>query len=148
MDLGLRFWEVDFSRGIAVSGMIAFHLLYDLNFFHAASIDLSTLPWLVLSRGTASVFVFLVGVSLSLSYARLRIRGKPQSKTGKYLFRGLRILFYGVIISVVTWFFLGDDLVLFGILHLIGLSIILSIPLLDKSPRILFSAGILLASLF
>jgi len=148
MDLDSRFWEVDLLRGVAVSTMIAYHLLYDLNFFHATSIDLSTLPWLLLGRGTASVFVFLVGVSLSLSYARAGIRDKTLNKTRKYLHRGIRILSYGFFISFVTWFFLGDDMVVFGILHLIGLSIILSIPLLDKSPRLLFSAGILLVSLF
>ncbi len=148
MDLELRFWEVDFLRGIAVVGMITFHLIYDLCFFHVSSIELSTLPWLLLGRGTASVFIFLVGVSLSLSYARSRLKGKPPNKTRKYLNRGTRILSYGFFISIVTWVFLGDDMVVFGILHLIGLSIILSIPLLDKSPRHLFTAGALLFVLF
>ncbi len=52
-----------------------------------------------------------------------------------------------IIAAPVTWVFLGDDFVLFSILHLIGVSIILSIPPLDKNPRVLFSAGILLLSM-
>ncbi|CAN5252470.1 hypothetical protein BH24ACT17_BH24ACT17_13030 [soil metagenome] len=48
---------------------------------------------------------------------------------GKYLARGLRILAYGMVLTVV-FLALGMGVVAFGILHLIGVSIILAYPFL------------------
>ncbi|OYT26551.1 MAG: hypothetical protein B6U97_03530, partial [Candidatus Altiarchaeales archaeon ex4484_96] len=143
-----RLWEIDLLRGVAVLGMITYHLAFDLSYFNVADIGLHAALWTMVGRATASVFVFLVGVSLSLSYSRLKLKGGETKKTRRYLLRGLKIFLYGVVITAVTWFFLDEDFVLFGILHLIGSSIILSIPLLDEKPRTLFFAGILLACFF
>jgi uncharacterized membrane protein len=76
---------------------------------------------------TAGLFLFLVGVSLAISRARATLTG--WSLFGKYLARGLRILAYGVVLTVV-FLALGMGLVAFGILHLIGISIILAYPFL------------------
>jgi uncharacterized membrane protein len=48
----------------------------------------------------------------------------------KYLLRGLQLLGLGMIITVVTYFLVGSGFVIFGILHLLGLSTILAYPFL------------------
>ena len=71
--------------------------------------------------------VFTSGVSLAISRVRTSLTG--WRLFGKYLARGLRILAYGVALTVV-FLALGMGVVAFGILHLIGISIILAYPFL------------------
>lgn len=126
---GGRFWEVDAARGIAILMMAFYHLSYDLEAFGGYGIDVTTGWWAFFSDTIASLFLFLVGVSLAISHARA-VAGDPgRSLFLKYLFRGLRIVGYGMLLTLVTWY-LGVGIIVFGILHLIGVSIILAYPLL------------------
>lgn len=115
-----RFWEIDFLRGIAIIMMVMFHFLWDLNHFYNFDISVSKGFWNVFQITTASLFLFLVGVSLTIS--------NTNNNAGyiKYLKRGLKIFSFGLIITVVTKFIFPDSFVVFGILHLIGVSIIIS----------------------
>jgi len=125
-----RFWEVDVLRGIAVLMMITFHLLFDLNYLGMVSLNIqSGLLWFF-GRLTAFIFIFLVGTSLKLSYMRSILSGYEGSLILKYLKRGLRILSYAFIITIVTWLVIGEGYIIFGVLHFIGVAIILSYPLL------------------
>lgn len=64
---------------------------------------------------------------------------------GKYLARGLRILAYGMILTVV-FLVLGMGVVAFGILQLIGVSIILAYPFLGlRSTNLVLGALIFAA---
>jgi len=130
-----RFWEIDAARGIAVLMMIAFHFLFDLNFFLGSNVILSSGFWLVFARATLVAFLLLVGISLSLSYDRNR------RASAHYLKRGLRIFIYGLIITAVTFTFLPQAAIWFGVLHCIGISIILSTWLLP-SKRLSLILGI------
>lgn len=126
-----RFWELDLLRGLAILMMILFHFLYDLDYFDAYDINVHSGFWLYFARATATIFLLLVGISLTLSFARatqLQRTGKPLYR--KYLKRGLKIFSWGVIITVTTWVSVRGGFVVFGILHLIGLSIILAYPVL------------------
>ena len=49
---------------------------------------------------------------------------------GKYLLRGAKLLAWGMVITAVTYFVVGRGFVVFGILHLLGLSTILAYPFL------------------
>ena len=115
-----RFWEIDFLRGIAIIMMVMFHFLWDLNHFYNFDISVSKGFWNVFQITTASLFLFLVGISLTIS--------NTNNNAGyiKYLKRGLKIFSFGLIITVVTKLIFPDSFVVFGILHLIGVSIILS----------------------
>lgn len=126
--LGKRLWEIDSLRGIAIVMMIAFHLLFDLNYFRGAGFDLHSGPWFILGRATVIIFLLLAGVSLTLSHSRARKQGR--AGFSKYLKRGIRIFLYGLIITPLTWILLPQGTIWFGVLHLIGLSIILCYPLL------------------
>src|SRR5215216_2360592 len=118
-----RFWEVDAARGVAIAMMVVYHLVYDLDNFGGYGIESTSGFWAYFADATASAFLVLVGISLAISYSR------GGSLFGKYLRRGLRIFAYGMALTVV-FFVLEMGIVAFGILHLIGVSIILAYPLL------------------
>lgn len=125
-----RFWEVDFSRGIAVIMMIIFHFLYDLNYFDLYKIDLYSGYFLIYLYIGASLFIMLVGISLSLSYSRVQKLQTKKELQLKYFKRGLKIFGLGLVITLVSWIYLDEGFIVFGILHCIGISIILAIPFL------------------
>lgn len=126
-----RFWEIDALRGTAVVAMVLYHFSYDLAYFGVfdvgffrSGIGLNT------GRLIGGSFIFLAGLSLTLSYGRATTSRRPGNLFRKYLSRGLRIFSYGLIITLVTWIFLPNEMIVFGILHLIGASIILAYPFL------------------
>jgi len=120
-----RLWEIDAARGIAVLMMIAFHFLFDLSYFRGFSIAVDSGFWLVFARVTLAMFLLLVGISLSLSHARNR------RTTSHYLKRGMKIFCYGLAITAITLAAFPQSAIWFGVLHCIGVSIILAIPLLQ-----------------
>ena len=120
-----RLWEVDFIRGIAVVMMIFFHILFDLNFFQVLSIELYSGFMLPFALSIGTLFLFIVGVSLSLSVSRVKTVFSWKKIQGKIVFRGLKIFLIGVVITVVTWLLLREGFIIFGVLHCIGISVIL-----------------------
>ena len=119
-----RYWEIDALRGVAVVGMIGFHLAWDLAMFGLVRIQMGRGPWPWFSRVIATTFLALVGVSLVISDSRRQ--GTPRFR--KYLFRGAKVFGLGMIITLVTYLALGHSYVVFGILHLIGFSIVAAYP--------------------
>jgi uncharacterized membrane protein len=122
-----RFWGVDAARGVAIIMMIVYHSTYDLDTLGGYDIQSTSGNWALFADVTAGLFLFLVGVSLAISRSRSGLTG--WRLFGKYLARGLRILAYGMVLTVV-FLALGMGVVAFGILHLIGVSIILAYPFL------------------
>ena len=105
--------------------MAVYHLTYDLETFGGYGIESTSGFWAWFADATASAFLFLVGISLAISYSRA-----GPAHFGKYLRRGIRILAYAMALTIV-FLALGFGIVAFGILHLIGVSIILTYPLLN-----------------
>ena len=124
----MRFWEIDFLRGIAIIMMITFHFLFDLNYFGNYGFNLHSGFWWLFARITAAIFIFLVGVSLTLSYSRAIKEKEGDLYFLKYLYRGLKIFSWGLIITLITWVFIKQGLIIFGVLHFIGVAIILAYP--------------------
>ncbi|MEN3185514.1 MAG: heparan-alpha-glucosaminide N-acetyltransferase [Atribacterota bacterium] len=138
----MRFWEIDFFRGCAVITMVIYHLLYDLYAFGSLQIELFRGFWKGFQIATASTFLFVAGVSLFLSYSRLLVKGALPSFS-KYLKRGLTILGWGMVITLFTYVTLGEWYVRFGILHCIGVSVIIGYGFLlapDNTSVVLGSA--------
>jgi len=126
-----RFWEIDMLRGIAIIMVVIYHLAWDLYALAGWDINLFGGFWHYFQRVTANTFIILVGVSMTVSYRRARQAMGPDVKIfPKYLRRGVTLLAWGMSISLVTWLALGKGYVQFGILHFIGLSIIIAYPLL------------------
>jgi len=142
-----RFYEIDSLRGVAIVMMIAFHFLYDLKFFGIYNLGESFVFWWLFPRFIAFIFIFLVGISLTVSYSRVK-KWSEKKKVKKYFFRGLKIFSWGLIITVITWLYLREGFVVFGILHFIGLSIILAYPFLRWRYKNLLIGTALIAARF
>jgi uncharacterized membrane protein len=129
-----RFWEVDSARGLAIIMMIIYHFLYDLTFFGVYPFEVySGFLWFV-ARITAFTFIFLMGISLALSNTRAEISGNyaEGGLSRKYLKRGLKIFSLGLLITLVTWIFIPQEFIIFGVLHFIGIAIILAYPFMKQ----------------
>lgn len=126
-----RFWEVDLLRGLAIIFVIFYHTLFDLCYFGVLDPKFQEFPMWHAARIVASAFVLLVGVSLSLSHARRNARGE-KDPYARHLKRGITIFSFGFGITIVTWIFIGSSYIAFGILHLIGVSIILAYHFLER----------------
>ena len=122
-----RFWEVDAARGVAIIMMVVYHTTYDLDALGGYDVDATSGNWALFADLTAGLFLFLVGLSLAISRSRASLSG--WRLFGKYLARGLRIFAYGMILTGI-FLALQMGVVAFGILHLIGVSIILAYPFL------------------
>ncbi|MCX6802281.1 MAG: heparan-alpha-glucosaminide N-acetyltransferase [Candidatus Diapherotrites archaeon] len=118
-----RFWEIDSVRGIALVLMAIFHLFFDLNYFRFFQSNNPAWQWQLSAAFIAFLFLSVAGISLSISHAK-----NPSPK--KFLLRGAKIFSFGLLITAATWIYPHEGFIQFGILHLIGLSIILSIPFL------------------
>ena len=128
---GERLWEIDALRGVAIVMMVVYHLLWDLYSLGGYDIALRSGFWSYWQIVTASLFTGLVGLSLTLSYNRERQTHPTGSLWLKYIIRGLTIFTWGLVIGAVTYLALGVGYyVRFGILHMIGVSIILAYPFL------------------
>ena len=123
---GERYWEIDLARGIAVVTMILFHSAFDLDFLGVLPLNVTGGPLQVLAYLTASTFIFIVGVSFTISHARAKRRLTGRDLALKYLRRGLTIFGYGLVITAVTWLLLPSVCIVFGILHFIGVAILLA----------------------
>ena len=122
-----RLWEVDALRGVAVVMMVIYHFLYDLYYFRLTDVIFTNPFWFYFQRTTATLFIALMGLSLALRQER------SSGHTTYWMLakRGLQLVGWGLAISAVTWLSLGQDLYIrFGILHFMGVSILLSYPFL------------------
>ncbi len=147
-------WEIDVLRGMAVVAMVLYHFSYDLAYFGLFDVRFFTSGLgLDIARVIGGTFILLAGLSLTLSYRKATAQQPGRGLLGKYLARGLRIFSYGMVITLLTWIFAPDGIIVFGILHLIGVSIILAYPFLNlKLPNVILgiiclAAGVLLRSL-
>ncbi|MGA2105722.1 heparan-alpha-glucosaminide N-acetyltransferase [Methanoregula sp.] len=121
-----RYPEIDLFRGIAIIMMILFHTIFDLSFFQIVSFDVTDGFWRFFAYATASLFLLIVGISLSISHARAVSRINGLALVKKFVFRGAGIFCCGLLVTVATWWYLHEGYVIFGILHLIGVAVMLS----------------------
>ncbi len=126
-----RYWEIDTLRGVAIVMMVIFHLMWDLYAYQVMpELVLWAGFWKYFQRTTASLFIILVGVSMTISYRRAKLsHGGTKRLFRKFLLRGLKIMGSGIAVSVVMWL-AGSGFAHFGVLHLIGFSIIAGYPFL------------------
>jgi uncharacterized membrane protein len=136
-----RLPEVDLARALALVMMVLYHLLFSLWYLGMADVDVLTGYWRVFAYATASLFVGIAGLSLTLAAAGRRRRGATGRELAVAQFRrGLYILVWGLVITLVTLVALPQGAILFGVLHLIGLGTILAIPLVAR-PREALALG-------
>ena len=127
MDLAVRFREIDAVRGIAILMMIVFHTVFDISFFLIAPVNVETGFWRYFALATASLFLLVVGISLVISHARSSGKKSGFALAKKFLVRGAGIFALGLLVTLATWLYLHEGFIIFGILHLIGVSVMLSV---------------------
>ena len=103
MDEISRYREIDLVRGIAILMMILFHTVFDLYFFRILPLDIYSGFWRYFAFATASLFLLIVGISLTISRARSVKSGYPLAL--KFVYRGAGIFMLGLLVTFCTWLF-------------------------------------------
>ncbi len=120
-----RYWEIDLIRGIAVILMIIYHIVYDINFLGIVDVPIQTLPFLIFLYPIGTLFLLLVGISLTLRFSQRSIQFESQNMFFIFLKQGMIIFSLGMLITVITFVYPHNGFVVFGVLHCIGISMIL-----------------------
>lgn len=124
-----RIWELDFFRGIALILMIYFHIVFDMKDIFGYNVTYGSGINFYIGKISAILFMLLAGISSYLSRSNIR--------------RGLKVLGTAMVITVATHLYSPDLGIKFGILHFLGVCMLLA-PILQKLNRYaLFSVGIL-----
>ena len=111
-----RLDAIDALRGVAILGMMIFHVTWDLSFFGFIAPDAPRAPWLMnFGHAVASLFLALVGVSLALAT-------RDGFRPGPYLWRLGAIVAAALAITVGTALLFPESYIFFGILHCIAAS--------------------------
>lgn len=109
--------------------MIFYHFMWDLLFFGAVqNVALQSGGWKYFQRSIASTFIFLVGVSLVVSYQKAQVKGAVGFN--KFLRRGAMVFGFGMLMGIGVRL-AGVGRIDFGVLHLIGFAIIAGYPFLN-----------------
>lgn len=131
-----RIWELDALRGICILCVIVVHFLFDLSFF--GGLDLTLPAWYVfLQEYGGAIFVVLSGICVTLGSKSVR--------------RGLIVFACGMLIAAVTYgmYRLGmsgaDVVVKFGVLHLLGVCMLVYPAFKKLPPAALAVLGLLIA---
>lgn len=139
MNLEKRNHYIDLIRGISLVSMILYHFLYDLVYIFNVPINFYQLdkvkPW---QLSICISFILISGISIHFYHNHKK--------------QGLIILGISIILSHITFFIIPEESIKFGILSLIGVSIIL-IDILNKflnklNPKIGFILFIIMFLLF
>lgn len=108
----VRYKKLDYIRGIALINMIIYHALWDMVYIFNYDI-----PWFdsriayVWQQCICYTFILLSGFCFSFSKNNL--------------IRGLKVFALGLVVTLVTVFVLPDEPIIFGVLTLIGSSMIM-----------------------
>jgi len=128
-----RIWELDFLRGLAIILMVFYHLGFDLTEFCGIRSVLG-IRFNIFSRGLeaaqlvfAGLFIVLCGISSTLSRNNVR--------------RALKILAVAVAVTIVTYVFNPAAAIYFGILHCLGVSVLLYGLLFQKTKAFVCAAA-------
>ena len=119
-----RIWELDAFRGICILCVIVIHFVFDLSYFLGLHLGLPRAYYFVQENGGV-LFILLSGICATLGSRSFR--------------RGLIVFLCGMLITLVTFAMArlgmaGEDLIIhFGVLHLLGVSMMLY-PALKKLP--------------
>lgn len=137
-----RLWEIDTLRGIAVVLMVFYHFVWDLQYFNLVDVNVYSPGWQTFARGIGSTFIFLLGLSLTLRLARAPRSGSWLAEFGPIARRGAVIFAFGMLITAITYATVGSSFVVFGILHLLGVALILAYPFTRASALVSLLAGL------
>ncbi len=124
----MRYHEIDLARGLAVVLMLIFHSFFDASYF--GKIELSGAFWYFFPRFIGGMFIFISGYTLAVV--------KPDFR--RVSRKVLKLALLAVSITLITFLFVPEETVIFGIIHFFALATITGYFFL-KWPRIQLPAG-------
>jgi uncharacterized membrane protein len=130
--VGARLWEIDFVRTFAIVLMVVYHVGYDVHLLAPqVSLDPFGGVWRALQLTCASTFLTVVGISYWIADQRGQSRGLGGFALWRaHARRGCDVLAAALLVSLATLLAFGtDDVVRFGILHLIATAVLVVLPL-------------------
>ena len=108
METKNRVGLLDELRGFAIICMVVYHLMYNLKFIFGVDVPIFFDSWFyVVQTIFAGTFIFISGIVCNYSRSNLK--------------RGVQCFFIGMVFTFVTAFVLPDAPVLFGVLHCLGI---------------------------
>lgn len=111
-----RYGLLDTIRGTAIISMVLYHGCYDMVYLFGVSMAWFTSgPSQLWQQSICWTFIFLAGFCWSFHRRPLR--------------SGVKLFFWGLVITGVTLLFRPDELIVFGILSFIGVAAMVMIPL-------------------
>lgn len=109
-----RNYILDKYRGFTIISMVLFHLCYDINLY-------KNLSWY------NNIYINKIWqLSIALSFFIISGISSNFIDWKKNLKRGIVISILGILISLITYFLLPDQLIIFGVLNGLGFSMILT----------------------
>jgi uncharacterized membrane protein len=127
-----RYIELDLLRGFAIIGMIIIHTFVILDVFEIYVQDFHN-PYLRIPTETVRfIFLFVVGVSMTISFQHAKSKNQLKLFYYKQFKRASYFVGLAILISLITYYILPSKFIAFGILHLIGTSILLTVFLCGK----------------
>ena len=88
------------------------------------------ITWLSTNGSGAAAFMLLMGISMSISQARVKTSSSHNSLFPKFLKRGVLLLACASLMTFISFLISPQNVVTFGILHLLGTSTLLAYPFL------------------
>lgn len=119
---GGRICFLDEFRGVALLGMVIYHTIYDLFVIFDVGPSPFTPPFSWLQQFVCWSFILISGISCRLAHSNFK--------------RGLVVLGAGMLMTFGTMLFMPDQLIKFGVLHFLGVSMLLY-PLLRRGAEAL-----------
>lgn len=132
-----RYYVLDIIRGICIILVVLYHLLYDLSevfggnyaFFRSEGMN-------IFRDAFVGTLIFLSGISCNLSRSNIK--------------RGIKTFLCGMLISLVMLIAMPDSKIIFGILHFLGVAMIVygfAGKILEKIPTMVGFLGLFLTHL-
>lgn len=112
-----RVWEIDFFRGLLILYMIFMHLMYDLHYFYNINVNYEG-GILNISRILFAPF-FIIVSGISTSFSRNSFK------------RGFIVFLVAMGLTLATYIIDREMFIVFGILHFLGIWMMIS-PILKK----------------
>lgn len=132
MEQQRRIEILDLLRGILIILVVLYHLLYDLDGIFGVELPFfRTNAMEIFRQCFVGVLIALAGVSCNLSRSNVK--------------RGTRTILCGLLISAITFLFMPEERIVFGILHFMGTAMLIYGLLESGFRKIPVGIGIILS---
>lgn len=122
----MRYPLIDILRGVAICGMLIFHIHFDIQNFFTYSSAWISIFWEILWKLSAFLFITIAGFSFAYAYKKY-----SASIVSKYIKYALKLWLIALCISFVTYMLSPEVAVWFGILHFFSIAFLLLLLLKD-----------------